>query len=133
MSGIIKIRIEGLNFNKIVNALIDEGVYLKNIKTRVKNVSFEIYEKQFEKFKTICKKFHKRYIILSKNNLINYIKHLRYYLGFLFATIFAFICIASGFIMRLMEHKLQVPRARFPLDTPLPSLKLELLQRFWEE
>ena len=34
MSGSIKIRIEGLNSSKIVNQIIDHGIFLKNIKEK---------------------------------------------------------------------------------------------------
>jgi hypothetical protein len=50
MMGTIKIKIEGLNSGKIINALIDDGVYLKNLKEKQKYVVFEIREADEKKF-----------------------------------------------------------------------------------
>lgn len=93
MIGTIKIKIQGLNFGKIINSLIDSGVYLKNLKQKQKYVVFEISEKDETAFKNICKKYHKHYEVLSKNNLVNLLKRARFYFGFIvsFCLIFAFV------------------------------------------
>ena len=83
MIGTIKVKIEGLNFGKIVNALVDEGVYLKNLKEKQKYVVFEIREEDEKKFLLICKKYHKKFEVLSRKGIVNFFKRLRYYFGFL--------------------------------------------------
>lgn len=83
MIGTIKVKIEGLNFGKIVNALVDEGVYLKNLKEKQKYVVFEIREEDEKKFLLVCKKYHKKFEILSRKGIVNFFKRLRYYFGFL--------------------------------------------------
>ena len=83
MIGTIKIKIEGLNSGKIVNALIDNGVYLKNLKEKQKYVVFEIREEDEKKFLLVCKKHHKKFEVLSRKGIVNFLKKLRYYFGFL--------------------------------------------------
>ena len=94
MSGKLKIKIEGLTSSKIINALIDENILLENIHYRVKFVIFEILAQDEKVLKLICKKFHKKYLILSKNNFVNFLRKCRYYFGFTIAimlvSIFAF-------------------------------------------
>lgn len=87
MSGTIKIKINGLNSGKILNALVDNGIFLKNIKQKSKNVTFEINENSEEDLKLICKKFHKSYEIISKNNFVNLIKKTKYYCGFVVGVV----------------------------------------------
>ena len=45
MRGLIRVKFNGLNARLVINGLIENGVYLKNLKERSKSVSFEIYEK----------------------------------------------------------------------------------------
>ena len=93
MIGTIKIKLEGLNSSKIINALVDNGIILKNLKERYRYVTFEIAENSEELFKNICKKYRKRYQIISKNNFINLIKRMKNYFGFLVS-----ICLIVAFI-----------------------------------
>jgi similar to stage IV sporulation protein len=46
---------------------------------------FEIEKKNELKLKEICKRYHKKYIILSESGFINVLKRLRYYIGFILA------------------------------------------------
>lgn len=103
MIGTIKIKIQGLNSGKIINALIDDGVYLKNLKQKQKSVVFEIFEKDEIAFKNICKKYHKHYEILSKNNFVNLIKRARFYFGFLvsFCLIVSFVFSFNLYIFKV--------------------------------
>lgn len=87
MNGILKIRINGLNVGKILNELMDNDIYLKNVREKTKSVSFEIGEENEIKLKEICKKYKKKYEIISRNNLINLLKKVRYYFGFVVAII----------------------------------------------
>ena len=87
----IKVKIEGLNFAKIVNALVKEGVLIKNLKQKTKSVVFDLDKKQENKLKEICKRYHKKYHILSENGLINILKRTRYYFGFMLAFILSVI------------------------------------------
>lgn len=82
MRGTIRVKISGLNSGKILNKLIDDGVILKNVKQKQKYVVFEIDEKQEVKLKRICKTFHRKYEIISKNNFVNLVKNLKYFVGF---------------------------------------------------
>lgn len=86
MSGIIRVKIEALNAGTIVNKLIDSGVYIKNLKEKTKYICFDILEKDEEILKKICKQFHRRYEIISRNNFVNHIKKLKYYFGFFVAV-----------------------------------------------
>lgn len=87
MNGKIKVKIEGLNSGKIINALIDENILLENIIYKTRFVAFELLEQDENILKEICKRFHKKYFILSRNNFINFLKKCRYYFGFIFALI----------------------------------------------
>ena len=82
MIGTIKIKIECLNSSKIINTLVDNGVFLKNLKERYKYIVFEIDERDEEKFRMICKKHHKHFDVISKNNIFRLVKKSRFYFGF---------------------------------------------------
>lgn len=86
MTGTIRVKIEALNAGTIVNKLIDSGVYIKNLKEKSKYVIFEIDEKDETSLKKICKRFHRRYEIISKNNLVNCLRRLKYCFGFMVAV-----------------------------------------------
>lgn len=103
MIGTIKIKLEGLNSGKIINALVDNGVILKNLKEKYKYVTFEICENNEELFKSICKKYRKRYEIISKNNFLNLLKRMKNYFGFLVSTclVVAFIFSFNLYIFRV--------------------------------
>ena len=81
MIGTIKIKIECLNSSKIINTLVDNGVFLKNLKERYKYIVFEIDERDEEKFRMICKKHHKHFDVISKNNIFRLVKKSRFYFG----------------------------------------------------
>lgn len=87
MSESIKIKIDRLNSSKIVNHLVENGVFLKNIKEKSKYIIFEIDKRDEVSFKNICKKYHKRFEILEKNSFIKLIKKTRYYFGFILASV----------------------------------------------
>lgn len=93
MTGTIKVKIEGLNSGKIINGLVSEGVFIKNLKEKKKNITFEIDADKELVLKKVCKKFHKNYDILSKNSIVNLVLKLRFCLGFVLA-----ISIVSAFI-----------------------------------
>jgi len=95
MNGTLKIKIEGLNANKVINKLIDSGIYLKNIKEKYKYIVFEIDERDKKEFKNICKKLHKRYEILSKNSFKELVKRSRFYFGFLMSFVLIFSLVFS--------------------------------------
>ena len=66
MIGSVKVKIDGLNSGKIVNALVDNGVLIKNLVQKTKTSIFEIDARDEERLKTICKRYRKKYNILSK-------------------------------------------------------------------
>lgn len=107
MIGTMKIKIQGLNSGKIINSLIDDGVYLKNLKQKQKSVVFEISESDENRLKVICKKHRKGFEILSKNNFINLIKRLRFYLGFL-VSICLIVAFVFSFNLYIFEVNLSV-------------------------
>ena len=115
MTGAIKLKIEGLNSGKILNRLIEEGVFLKNVKEKKKYIIFEIDEKDEGLLKNVCKKFHKRYEILEKNNVRLAIKKSRFYFGFLLAVLLVSIFIFS-FNLYVFEVNLKVS-GDFNFDT----------------
>ena len=51
MIGILKIKIEGLNSNRIINKLIENGVFLKNVKEKRKYIIFEINQSDENEFR----------------------------------------------------------------------------------
>lgn len=87
MNGTIRIKIEALNAGTIVNKLIGSGIYLKNLKEKTKYVTFEINANDEIKLKKICKRFHRRYEVISKNNIVNHFKKIKYYFGFIAAIV----------------------------------------------
>lgn len=107
MIGSIKIKIEGLNSGKIINALIDNGIVIKNLKEKYKYVIFELDVRDEKKFDSICRKYHKRYEVVSKSNLINLLKRTKNYFGFLFALILVVVFVFS-FNLYIYEVKLMV-------------------------
>lgn len=103
MIGILKVKINGLNSDKIINRLIDSGVILRDLKQKRKGVEFIISESDERELKTICKRFHKKYEIISRSNFINFIKHLKFYFGtFLaFCLIFVFVFSFNSYIYKI--------------------------------
>lgn len=105
MNGTLKIKIEGLNASKVINKLIDSGIYLKNIREKYKFIVFEIDERDEKEFKEVCKKLHKRYEVLSKNNLCELIKRSRFYFGFLMSFVLIFSLVFS---FNLFVHQIDL-------------------------
>ena len=85
MSGTVKIKIEGLNSGKIINNLVSDGVFIKNLVEKKKYITFEIDSSKEKILKQICKKFHKNYEVISKNGFLNLVLKLRFCLGFILA------------------------------------------------
>lgn len=121
MSGSIKIRIEGLNSSKIVNQIIDHGIFLKNIKEKSKYIIFEIDQRDENEFKNVCKRFHKRFDVLSKNSFVEVIKRAKYYFGFVFAII-----LVSAFVFSFNLYVFDVS-VKVSSNVKFDSKKIELL------
>ena len=107
MNGTIRVKIEGLNSGKIINALVEKGVYLKNLKEKSKYVLFEIDQNSQGELDSVCKRFHRHYEIVSKNNLVNLFLKLKYCVGFLVAISIVFALVFS-FNLYVYEVNLQV-------------------------
>ncbi len=123
MSELIRVKLEGLNAGKIVNALIQEGVFVKNLKQKTKTIDFYIEKKQESKLKQICKKHHKKYIILSEKSVVNLIRKMRYYFGFLLAVIISFVFM---FVFNMYVYQVNVyvdKNANFNLESVKQILK----------
>lgn len=121
MSGSIKIRIEGLNSSKIVNQIIDHGIFLKNIKEKSKYIIFEIDQRDENEFKNVCKRFHKRFDVLSKNSFVEVIKRTKYYFGFVLAII-----LVSAFVFSFNLYVFDVS-VKVSSNVKFDSKKIELL------
>lgn len=91
----LKIKIEGLNNSKIINALISDGVYIKNLSEKVRYTTFEILQEDEKKLKSICKKFHKKYEVVSRFKIINILKKSKFYFGFILSMVLVFALIFS--------------------------------------
>lgn len=91
----IKIKIEGLNNSKIINALISDGVYIKNLSEKVRYTTFEILQEDEKKLKSICKKFHKKHEVVSRFKIVNILKKSKFYLGFILSMVLVFALIFS--------------------------------------
>lgn len=87
---LLRIKIEGLNKTKVLNALMLKGVCVSNLREKKNVTTFEISEKDEVVLNSICKKYHKKYEIISKYKLINILKKSKYYLGFILAFVIVF-------------------------------------------
>ena len=101
----IRIKIEGLNVQNIINKLIDNEVLIENYHSRNKCVIFDIDEKDEYLVKKTCGMFHKPYQIISRNNLLNLLKRIRYYFGFILAVVISFCFI---FVNNLYIYKIDL-------------------------
>lgn len=95
MMGSMKVKIEGLNSGKIINSLIENGVFLKDLKEKKHYVTFELELGKEEILKKVCKRYHKKYEIISKNCFVNSLLKLRYCLGSVLAFVIIFALIFS--------------------------------------
>lgn len=101
----LKIKIEGLNNSKIINALISDGVYVKNLFEKGKCTKFEIVQEDEKKLKTICKKFHKKYEIVSRFKIVNILKKSKFFLGFVLSMV---LVVAFVFSFNLYVYKVNL-------------------------
>lgn len=115
MRGVLKIKFEGLNSSKIINNIIDSGIMLKNIKEKRKYILFEIKESDEKEFRQICKMYHKRFEILSRNNFVGALKKSRYYFGFVLSNVLIFLFLFS-FNLFVYEVNIKVS-SKFDFDT----------------
>lgn len=105
IKGMMRVKIDGLNTGKILNKLIEDGVILKNIKEKSKSVTFEMKAEQEEILKKNCKRFHKSYEIISKITLINWLKNLRYFVGFAVAIL---LCASLFFSFNMYVYNINL-------------------------
>lgn len=99
----IRVKIEGLNTQKIINKLVDNEVLIENYHAGKKHIIFDVDEKDEYLVKKTCGVFHKHYQIISRNNILNLIKRIRYYFGFILAMIvsFCFIYVNNLYIYKI--------------------------------
>lgn len=112
----LKIKIEGLNNSKIINALISDGVYIKNLSEKIRYVTFEILQEDEKKLKAICKKFHKKYEVVSRFRVVNILKKSKFYLGFVLSMVLV-VSLIFSFNLYVYKVNLMVgTNAKFDLS-----------------
>lgn len=99
----VRIKVEGLNAYKIIDKLIDDGVLIENYITQKKSILFDVNEKDEYLVKKICSLYHKKYQIVSRYNLLNFFRRLRYYFGSVLAILFCccFVLVNNLYIYKI--------------------------------
>ena len=89
----LKIKIEGLNLNKIINEIITCGICIEELVIKNRFITFKIGENKIKNIDVICRKYHKYYKIIQNSIRIRIIHFFTKSLGFLLAII-----ISSSFL-----------------------------------
>lgn len=106
MNNELVIKISGLNLNRILDKLIEKGVFVNRVKFSGASLKFSIDEKNLILLQNVCEKEHKQFEILKKLGLKNLFVKLRFCFGFVFAWclsicyLFAF----SPFVFKVNLH-----------------------------
>ena len=87
MTDKIYLKINGLNISRFVDKLINKGLCLQELKFGSNYVKFCVKRKDFDLFKSICKKERKCYEIISRSSIKNLFNGLRFCLGFVLAVV----------------------------------------------
>lgn len=91
----IRVKIEGLNLSRIIDYLVSQGVILNRLIQKSKCVFFSINENCIEKLNKICEFECKKYIVISKNKIINILAKCKYYFGLIVAFLLIFCYLFS--------------------------------------
>lgn len=95
MTSKLKIKIEGLNLNKIINEIISSGICIENLIIKSRCILFKIQEKEIKNIDLICRKYHKNYKIIQNSIKKRIIQNLPKCYGFLLAIIISFAFLFS--------------------------------------
>ena len=90
MQELVCVKITGLNLFRITNKLIENNVYITDLKVKKMQVKFIIAEKNLQILDKICKKEHKFYQIVYKNGFKQLMSRLPFYFGTFLAFILSF-------------------------------------------
>lgn len=99
----LKVKIEGLNLNKIINELIVAGICVEQLIIKPKSILFKVDEKEIKNIDVICRKYHKYYKIIQNSVKKRLIQNMKKSLGFLLAII-----ISSSFLFSHMRFVFNV-------------------------
>lgn len=91
MENKIRVQIVGLNLSRLIERLIKENVFIENLTTKKKSITFTIYEKDLQKLKYVCNIEHKKFVVIKRNGRFDFIKKIPYYFGAIVAIIIS-IC-----------------------------------------
>ena len=83
----IKLRIDGLNLNRIINELILNGICLDDLIIKSNYITFYVQNNNLSKIDFICKKYHKNYKIIQNNAFFRFVKILPNCIGIILALI----------------------------------------------
>lgn len=92
----IYIKIEGLNLYRIAQKLVDNGVFVSNLKLKKTYILFSINQKYLSQLEKICKLEKKKYYIVKNTKLKRFFAKIPYLLGsfipfsILFAVFYVF-------------------------------------------
>lgn len=81
MECVIRVKIYGMNLARIINGLVNKGVFLSDVLIKEKYVIFSLKEKDKSVLDRICKIERKRYRVIHKSRLQNLIYKLTYCFG----------------------------------------------------
>ena len=99
----IFVKVEGLNLSRIAQKMIENGLFVSNLKIKKTYMLFSIKEKDKSKLGEILKREHKSYYIVKNTKLKRFFAKLPYFIGsFLpFLMLFAFFYKVYGTILNV--------------------------------
>ena len=83
----LKIKIEGLNLNKIINEIISRGICIEELVIKNRFITFKVNDCGIENIDVICRKYHKYYKIIQNSIKKRIIQFFTKSFGFLLAII----------------------------------------------
>ncbi len=97
----IYVKVEGLNLSRIAQKMIENGLFVSNLKIKKTYMLFSINEKNKQKLDEILKREHKSYYIVKNTKIKRFFAKLPYFIGsFLpFLMLFAFFYKVYGTIL----------------------------------
>ena len=84
MCGFIYVKLSGLNLFKIINTLVNKGVYIDDVSMKALAVKFRISVNDFYILKKVCKNEHKKIEIIYKSRIKNLLLKFKYLIGFFY-------------------------------------------------
>lgn len=96
MKNEVRVKISGLNLSRLIEKLISRNVFIDNLVSKKNYIKFTINQKDLSILNDVCKKEHKFYTIIYRNNFKQVLSKLPYMLGgfvaliIIYAYMFAF-------------------------------------------